>query len=96
MQQRKDSVPEKGEAVEVTVVLTSGWPRRASKLTALVRRLHAHLEPLHPGVSDPSLARFYLLSLPADQFALERLQELRHLDGVEAAYIKPSDAPAHP
>lgn len=94
--QRRDSGSEQRNAVEVTVVLTPGWPRRASKLTALVQRLHASLEPLHPGVSDPSLARFYLLSLPADQFALERLQELRHLDGVEAAYIKPSDSPAHP
>lgn len=84
-------------SIEVMLVLRSAPPRRLPGLNALVQRFHADLQPLHPGIGDPRLARFYRLSLPVDEFAPERLEELRHVDGVEAAYIKPPDvAPARP
>jgi hypothetical protein len=81
--------------VEIMLVLSQPPKQyKATALRAYVYRMHARLEQLHPGVSEPSLARFYRLVLPDEERILERLAELRGLDTVEAAYVKPADRPA--
>jgi hypothetical protein len=50
------------------------------------------LEPMHPGVEDPSLASFFMLEV-ADLASAERvIARLQGCEAVEAAYLKPPDA----
>jgi transcriptional regulator with XRE-family HTH domain len=60
-------------------------------LSEMAKDLGVSLEPLHPGVDDPLLARFFTFQLP-DRAASERaFERLLRLKGVEAAYAKPPD-----
>jgi hypothetical protein len=65
-----------------------------SEATALARAAGTELEPQHPGTLDVELARWYVAEV-ADPVAAQRLAEaLRSTPGVEAAYVKPGEAPA--
>jgi len=72
--------------------LLSGTPPESA--ASLARAAGTTLAPQHPGTGDPELARWYRAELP-DRVAAERLAgALRAAAGVEAAYVKPDDAPA--
>lgn len=62
---------------------------RAAALREELQRLDTSLEPLHPGTSDPELARYFLARAPAGREPLAATR-LRERDGVVAAYVKPA------
>jgi hypothetical protein len=56
-------------------------------------RLGIDVRPMHPGVDDPALARYFYVEAP-DQPAAERvIAQLQKLRGVEAAFLKPPEGP---
>jgi hypothetical protein len=57
----------------------------------LVRRAGGTLIPMHPGVSDPELQRFFVVEVP-DPRVPELLDQLRQQPAVQAAYVKPPEA----
>lgn len=57
-------------------------------------RLGASLRPMHPGVQDAELARYFTLcGVPAPRQE-SALADLRDLEAVTAAYVKPEAEPA--
>lgn len=48
---------------------------------------------MHPGATDQSLASYFSVDLPDGEFAANLAEELSRLPSVEAAYVKPDDAP---
>jgi hypothetical protein len=72
--------------------LLPGTP--AEEAGALARAAGTTLKPQHPGTHDAELSRWYVAEL-ADSAAAERLADaLRAEPSVEAAYVKPGEAPA--
>lgn len=69
-----------------------GAPDPASLMGA-VARYDAVLRPQHLRVTDPELARYFTAELTDDSRGASFVDELRHAPGVEAAYVKPPDAP---
>ncbi len=66
----------------------------AASLLSLVDQLGGRLRPRHPGVADPSMARWFVLDGPEDRGTGESAASaLRDHPAVEAAYVKPSDEP---
>lgn len=63
-------------------------------LEEAVRRFGATLEPMHPGVEDAELARYFTLSNASELDSEQALVELNDLKAVTAAYAKPQAAPA--
>jgi hypothetical protein len=66
----------------------------AAEVKAAVDSFGVKLNPLHPGVSDPELGAYFVisgLSLPEAERLTARLRELR---AVEAAYMQPPPSPA--
>jgi hypothetical protein len=57
-------------------------------------RLGASLSPMHPGVQDAELMRYFTLSGVSDPDQEAILVALRNLEGVTAAYVKPEAEPA--
>jgi hypothetical protein len=49
------------------------------------------LEPLHPGVDDDDMARFFMIQMPDSTMAERVIARLRLSDSIEAAYLKPTD-----
>jgi hypothetical protein len=48
---------------------------------------------MHPGAADPSLTSYFSVELPGGESAATLAEELGRLPSVEAAYVKPEDAP---
>lgn len=69
-----------------------GRPRRDPDLEFLAERL----QPVHPGATEPALQVFFTLSTAGDAEAQRLAEELRRNPHVEAAYVKPLDAPPEP
>lgn len=65
----------------------------SSKLTVLAQHLKVDLFPVHPKVADADLKRYYIARVRDDRTLDEAIVGLRNCPGVEAAYIKPPDAP---
>jgi hypothetical protein len=57
-------------------------------------RLGASLQPMHPGVQDADLARYFYLSGVSDAGGTQALEALRNLAAVTAAYSKEPAQPA--
>ncbi|MBA2515532.1 MAG: hypothetical protein H0V26_14590 [Solirubrobacterales bacterium] len=62
-------------------------------MTEVAARAGVALRPLHPGVDDPALATFYVADAPDADAAEALRRDLVDLPGVQAAYVKPPDAP---
>lgn len=65
----------------------------AQRFIDAASRRTTSLEPVHPGVDDPSLATWFTLTVRTADDAERLLDELRDDPAVEAAYIKPTDFP---
>jgi hypothetical protein len=78
---------------ELAAVLTEAraTPARAALETAL-GPWRANIRAVAPGVQDDRLSRYFVVDVPAHQ-AAELRERLSGLAEVEAAYIKPEDAP---
>ena len=79
--------------VEIIVQLSAEASDPAGATAAGVYRTAtdagATLKPLHPGTSDPELARYAAVRVPPNQ-ADRVLARLMSSSGVDAAYIKPT------
>lgn len=89
--------------LKVTIILTGSTARslhglapgtdESLELLQTAEMLGATLEPLHPGVDDPTLSAYFTANVP-DREAAERLiTKLQQLPSVEGAYTKPPDEP---
>jgi hypothetical protein len=56
---------------------------------AAIRCAAPDLAPQHPGIDDPALSRWFAASVPDADTGARLVEELRALEGVEAAYVKP-------
>jgi len=72
--------------------LASASERVRKSLLRTGQELNVHLRPLHPGVNDEELRRFYIAEASSPKAAAELVRDLRSAEGVEAAYVKPPDA----
>lgn len=77
--------------VEVIVRLQGQATGDAGDRQLVEQQAHVSLEPLHPGSSDPELAKFATTRVPRS--SVESVVELlSRCAGVDAAYAKPEDA----
>jgi hypothetical protein len=65
---------------------------QAKELLATLRKHDASLTPLHPQATDTSLTPYFTAEVD-DERAGQLLDALRSAPAVEAAYVKPADAP---
>jgi hypothetical protein len=86
------------ERATVTVVLKpdivsglrSGAPdERGQQILDAVQARDSRLEPMYPGVEDPSLSVYYEAHSPDAERATQLGRELLGLAGVDGAYITP-------
>lgn len=62
----------------------------AKEVAEAAGEMGVSLEPMHPGVEDPTLAQFFTVQVTDD--AVEQvIERLRNCEAVEAAYIKPPE-----
>ena len=54
------------------------------------------IQPMHPGVHDPELARWFYADVADPDQAAELTERLRELASVEAAYVTPPEGPPDP
>jgi hypothetical protein len=64
----------------------------AGALQQRVRRFGGDLRPQHLASADPGLAGYFVASVASASAAECLAAEIRSLDGVEAAYVKPPPA----
>jgi hypothetical protein len=68
-------------------------PTQASEaILQAMTELGVVLEPMHPGVEDPSLASFFMIEVPDPASAERVIARLQQSQAIEAAYLKPPDA----
>ena len=82
---------------ETVYVVLTRKPASASELArkSLLRtgeELNVRFRPLHPGVKDEELQRFYIAETSDPKAAAQLIRNLSNAEGVEAAYVKPRDA----
>ena len=75
--------------------LAAGKPKTAAAraVARAVKSAGGTVSPMHPGTADPSLAGYFSVDLPGGESAATLAEELGRLPSVEAAYVKPDDAP---
>ncbi len=61
---------------------------------SVARRFGAELRQQHPGISEPELASYYVVSSASPAQAEEMAAALQRLDSVDAAYVEPPVSPA--
>jgi hypothetical protein len=71
------------------IVVEIAQPAHGERLTDVEGLL---LEPLHPGVADVTLARWYRVRVPPGREPAELAHRLLQDPRVESAYVKPPDA----
>jgi hypothetical protein len=80
----------------VYVVLASDFESNLQSLQIafdkLTRQFHVHFRPLHPGVDDIEMRRFYVAEASDPLTAVRLVNQLQNIEGVEAAYVKSRDA----
>lgn len=82
---------------EAASALAGGTPPESAGFTGLASILAdsgAQLRPQFPGVTDPELRSYYILTGVADEDAERVTAALRELDEVEYAYPQPTPFPA--
>lgn len=77
------------------VDLAAGKPKTsaARAVARAVKSAGGTVSLMHPGATDQSLASYFSVDLPDGEFAANLAEELSRLPSVEAAYVKPDDAP---
>jgi hypothetical protein len=64
---------------------------RARGVQQLARELGVTLSPVHPGQTDDLLAPFFYVEVPDGPTAEHVAKRFRQADGVEGAWVRPSD-----
>jgi hypothetical protein len=62
-----------------------------SALREVTKLTNVRFRPLHPGVEETEMGRFYISENVDDKTASRLIDELRRVPGIEAAYTKPPD-----
>lgn len=99
-----ENVREKVMTVEISVQIVVDVARvlhqqapptsGSQKLTQVLQELGVALEPVHPGMQEPELIKWFTINVP-DRVTAERVvTRLLEGDMVEAAYVKPPAEPA--
>lgn len=79
-------------AREVARALKGGAPSSSAKpVLEAAKDLKLTLRPMHPGVDDAALIRYFVANAPGSN-AEPALARLRQTPGITAAYAKPPDA----
>ncbi len=65
----------------------------SAEILAVVTELGLELKPVHPGTADPLLTRYFVIEVEDSTTAGRALARLQGCEGIEAAYVKPPDAP---
>ncbi len=65
----------------------------SKELLQSAESLGVTLEPMHPGVKDPTLLPFFTIDVPDMVTAEQVIAQLQQLPAVKGAYIKPPDEP---
>lgn len=81
--------------VEVVVQLSGQAAADPTVWRSVEERASVALEAMHPGTSDPALAKFAITRVPASS-APAVIEDLSHCAEVDAAYAKPGDALPNP
>lgn len=63
----------------------------AARLEAVLRAHGSALQPVHPGAVHPVLAPFFFADVADEAAATEVVEQLRGMEGVEAAYLRPDN-----
>jgi hypothetical protein len=85
--------------IKVSAEMASAFHRRNPPagapydLSRIVEALGVALEPLHPNTIDPDLSSYFLVNAPDLETAQRVIDRLQRSGKIEAAYIKPPDAP---
>lgn len=80
-------------AQQLTVQLRQGHTQATDTVAGVLRAHGATLRQQDPRATDEALAAFHLADVPEDVDMPALQEELLALDAVEAAYVKPPDAP---
>jgi hypothetical protein len=64
------------------------------KVAEATRELGIELYPVHPGVKSPLLAPYFIAEVPDRATAEQLISRLHQCEAIEAAYVKPAEAPA--
>lgn len=62
------------------------------EIAEAAREMGIVLKPMHPGVNDQELARYFTVEVPDAKTAESVIARLRNSQAIETAYLKPSDA----
>ena len=66
---------------------------QTAELLRVLQELGLTLHPIHPGIDDADLMRYFALQAPDAARGEEASRRLRQCSAIEAAYVKP---PAEP
>jgi hypothetical protein len=81
------------EAIEELVAPPEDRSSRAVQAQQAAARYGAELHPIHPGTSDPELARFFVVEVAEDVPTDQVVDDLLACDVIESATAKPPDEP---
>lgn len=78
---------------QLVVQLEPTANKLTTSITQAVKAAGGDISPMHPGTGDQALARYYAIDVPDPEAAAELAEKLLRLPHVDAAYVKPDDAP---
>ena len=80
---------------EVAQVLHHGQSptNQSAELLRVVQELGLSLQPIHPGIDDAELMRYFALQVPNSALGEEVSRRLRQCSAIDAAYVKPQAEP---
>jgi DNA repair photolyase len=81
------------DAIEELVAPPEERTARATQAQQAAARYGAELRPIHPDVSDPDLARFFVVEVAEDVPTDQVVDDLLACDAIESATAKPPDEP---
>ena len=64
----------------------------SEELASATRELSVTLVPIHPGIEDGELMRYFAIEVPSQPVADRVIERLRRCAAIDAAYVKPPDA----
>ncbi len=65
---------------------------RSEEVASATRELGVAMVPIHPGIEDGELMRYFAIEVPSQPVADRVIERLRRCAAIEAAYVKPPEA----
>jgi hypothetical protein len=86
---------------QITVIVTDSAARvlygtdpataESKELLQVTESLDVTIQPMHPGVTDPTMMAYFIIDAPDMETAERVLTQIQQLKAVVGAYIKPPD-----